>query len=84
MRTTPAPTPPTKSTSPKIVAIIFPPPNFFFGVAITGGKSEGVVGKVVDVGVAGGVGVADVIGDPVGVGVAGTFMKSGRGGRSVC
>jgi hypothetical protein len=57
VKTTPAPTPPTKSTSPKIVAIIFPPPNFFFGVAITGGKSEGAAepdelsaGGVVEVG----------------------------------
>jgi len=38
---TPAPTPPTKITSPKIVAIIFPDPNFFFGLEVTEEMSGG-------------------------------------------
>lgn len=42
--TNPAPTPPTRSRIPKIVAIILPPPNFFFGdPEITGGKLGGAV-----------------------------------------
>ena len=33
-RNTPAPIPPTKRNNPKIVAITFPPANFFFGVEV--------------------------------------------------
>lgn len=43
MRRIPAPTPPTSTNIPKIVAINFPPPNFFFGLEDTiGGKSGGL------------------------------------------
>jgi hypothetical protein len=42
----PAPTPPTKRNSPRIVAIIFPPPKVFLGFGITeeisGGAAEPV------------------------------------------
>lgn len=37
----PAPIPPTKRKSPRMVAIILPPPNFFLGGVVSVGTSVG-------------------------------------------
>jgi hypothetical protein len=42
----PAPIPPTSTTNPNMVAIIFPPPNFFFGLETTEETSGGAAEPV--------------------------------------